>query len=225
METIRRKFSGSPEFARIAPMAIFAGLTSLQGMAGHQTAYWLYAAKTLLGVWLIRLMWPNVLEMRWKLTWEAVLVGVVIFAAWVGLDGHYPRLSKVDDASGWNPLKTFAGQPGLGWFFCLFRIAGSSIVVPPIEEVFYRSFLYRYLVKVDFNAMPLSRFHLLSFLGTSTIFGLMHPDRWVAGIVCGLGYQWLVIRKGRLGDSMVAHGITNCLLGCYVVWKGAWSFW
>ena len=64
-----------------------------------------------------------------------------------------------------------------------------------------------------------------SFVVTSAIFGLMHPDRWLAGILCGLAYQWLVIRKNRLGDAMTAHALTNLLLGLWVIWKGAWSFW
>jgi uncharacterized protein len=98
-------------------------------------------------------------------------------------------------------------------------------VVPPLEEVFYRSFLYRMFVKNDFRAMPLGQFHGLSFVVTSALFGLMHPDRWLAGIFCGLAYQWLVVHKNRLGDAMTAHAITNFLLGLWVVWKGAWSFW
>ena len=73
--------------------------------------------------------------------------------------------------------------------------------------------------------MPFRQFHPLSFVVTSTVFGVMHPDRWIAGILCGLAYQWLAWRKDRLGDSMAAHGITNCLLGLYIVWRGAWSFW
>ncbi len=80
-------------------------------------------------------------------------------------------------------------------------------------------------MKADFRAMPLGQFHWLSFVVTSALFGLMHPDRWLAGILCGLAYQWLVIRKNRLGDAMTAHALTNFLLGLWVVWKGAWNFW
>jgi hypothetical protein len=113
----------------------------------------------------------------------------------------------------------------MAWVYMVARIAGSSLVVPPLEEVFYRSFLYRMFVKADFRVMPLSQFHGLSFVVTSAIFGFMHPDRWLAGILCGLAYQWLVIRKGRLGDAMTAHAVTNLLLGLWVVSKGAWNFW
>jgi CAAX prenyl protease-like protein len=99
------------------------------------------------------------------------------------------------------------------------------VIVPPLEEVFYRSFLYRYFVRLNFQAMPLGQFHTLSFVVTSAIFGLMHPDRWLAGVLCGLAYQGLVVRNNRLGDALTAHGITNFLLGIWVIWKGDWSFW
>jgi CAAX prenyl protease-like protein len=104
------------------------------------------------------------------------------------------------------------------------RILGSSLVVPPIEEAFYRSFLYRYLAKANFLDLPLDRLVPGPFLGTAAIFGFSHNE-WLAGILCGLAYQWLVLRRGRLGDAMTAHGITNFLLGVWVVSRGQWNFW
>ena len=223
MTFLRKKFETSPEFSRIAPFAIFVVLTYMQGADNHDSRYWMYALKTAVGAWLLWEMWPFVEEMRWKLSWEGVVVGVAICVIWVGLDGLYPRMTKLDD--GWNPNRQYGDGSAMAWFYIAVRIAGSSIVVPPLEEVFYRSFLYRYFVKINFQAMPLGQFHGLSFVVTSTVFGLMHPDRWLAGILCGLAYQWLVIRKNRLGDAMLAHGITNFLLGVWIVWKGAWNFW
>ncbi len=215
--------AGSPEYARVAPFVIFVVLTALQGKLGEDSTYWLYFVKTVVGAWLIWEMRPFVQEMRWKISWESVVVGIAVFAIWVGLDGLYPRLAEL--GAGWNPLTQFGRSSALGWFYIVVRIAGSSIVVPPLEEVFYRSFLYRYFVRLEFLTMPLGQFHALSFVVTSVIFGLMHPDRWLAGILCGLAYQWLVIRKNRLGDAMTAHAITNFLLGLWVVWKGVWNFW
>ena len=95
------KFAGSPEYARVAPFAIFVVLTALQGQLGEDSRYWLYLLKTLVGAWLIWEMRPFVEEMRWKISWEAVVVGVAVFAIWVGLDGLYPRLSE--PGAGWNP--------------------------------------------------------------------------------------------------------------------------
>src|SRR5208337_1506362 len=74
---------------------IFLALTACQGKFGAASAYWFYFAKTLAGAWLVWKMRPLVLEMRWGLSWEAVVVGGGIFAVWVGLDGHYPTANEL----------------------------------------------------------------------------------------------------------------------------------
>ena len=97
-------------------------------------------------------------------------------------------------------------------------------MVPALEEVFFRSFVYRYVIKADFLSVPLGVFSLRAFLITSVLFGFEHTQ-WLAGILCGFAYQGLVCWKKRLGDAMTAHAITNGLLGLWVVWKDAWQFW
>jgi CAAX prenyl protease-like protein len=223
MQYLRQKFSTSPESARVLPFAVFVVLTFGQGMFGSSSVYWVYLLKSVVGGWLIWESRPFVQEMRWKASWEAVVVGVAICVVWIGLDGMYPRLAKPETL--WDPNKQFGAGSGLAWFWNVVRLVASSVVVPPLEEVFYRSFLYRYFVRINFFTMPLGQFHALSFVVTSVIFGLMHPDRWLAGILCGLAYQGLTVRKNRLGDAMTAHAITNFLLGLWVIWKGDWSFW
>ena len=98
------------------------------------------------------------------------------------------------------------------------------MVVPPLEEVFYRSFLYRYLVKPDFMAIPLGVFVWMPFILTAVVFGLTHYE-WLAGILCGCIYQGLVCGNKRLGDAIAAHALTNLLLGLWIVGRGAWHFW
>ena len=96
--------------------------------------------------------------------------------------------------------------------------------MPPLEEIFYRSFVYRFLASKDFLTVPLGKFLPIPFVVTSLLFGFEHHE-WLAGILCGFAYQGLVCWKKRLGDAMTAHAITNCLLGLWVLWKGAWIFW
>jgi CAAX prenyl protease-like protein len=223
MDFLRKKFQASPEYARIAPFVVFVVFTVLQGQLGASSNYWFYLVKTIVGAWMVWEMRPYVLEMRWAISWEAIVAGIGVFVIWVGLDRHYPRMSEL--GPGWNPNQQFGEGSATAWSYIIIRILGSSIVVPPLEEVFYRSFLYRYFVRTKFLEMPLNQFHGLSFFVTSIIFGVLHPDRWLAGILCGLTYQWLVVRKNRLGDAMTAHAITNFLLGVYVAWKHAWNFW
>jgi CAAX prenyl protease-like protein len=217
-----KKFLGtSPLMPRVAPFIIFLVLTSGQGQFGAVSAYWLYFAKTLVAVWLIWEMRPLVSEMRWAMSWEAVVVGVGVFVMWVGLDRFYPQFKT---SVIWNPHLQFGENSLLAWLMIVTRTLGSTFVVPPLEEVFYRSFLYRYFAKPDFLSVPLNRFLPLPFFATAAIFGLTH-FQWLAGILCGLAYQWLVLRKNRLGDAMTAHAITNFLLSLWVVWRGAWQFW
>lgn len=232
---LRKFLSTSPLMARVAPFIIFVLLTVAQGKCGPASAYWFYFAKTLVGIWLIYEMWPLVTEMRWAFSWEAIVAGVGVFAVWIGINGEWTTQSSLwiklglshapaTPAPVWNPHTAFGEGSALAWLFIVTRILGSTFVVPPLEEVFYRSFVYRYIAQVDFLSVPLNRFLAKSFLATALVFGFSHNE-WLAGIVCAAVYQWLVIRKNRLGDAMTAHAITNFLLGVWVVWKGAWNFW
>lgn len=207
---------------RVFPLALFILVTALQGKLGESSKYWCYFTKSILGIWLVLGMRPLISEMRWKLSWESVVVGVGVCVMWVGIDPYSSHLGG--STVQWNPHEQFGKDSGLAWFFIITRILCSTILVPPLEEVFYRSFLYRYVVSQDFLSVPFSRFHPLAFIVAAAIFGLSH-QQWVAGILCAFAYQWLAIRKNRLGDSMTAHAITNLLLGIYVAWRGAWQFW
>jgi uncharacterized protein len=218
----RKPFAASSALARVAPFLIFLALTFCQGRFGAVSAYWFYLAKTFAGAWLIWEMRPFVAEMRWAISWEAILVGIGIFAVWVGLDPFYPHLMK--NGASWNPPAQFGENSALAWIFIATRILGSTFIVPPLEEVFYRSFVYRFIANQNFLSVPLNQFLPLPFFATAAVFGFSHNE-WLAGILCGAAFQWLVIRKNRLGDAMTAHAITNFLLGAWIVWKGAWNFW
>jgi len=221
MSLLREKFKVSPVYARVAPFVIFLVLTFCQGSFGETGTYWFYLAKTLAGAWLIWEMRPFVEEMRWAFSWEAVVVGIVVFVMWVGIDPFYPHPKQ--SGPDWNPRAFFGPDSALAWAFMGIRVLGLTFVVPPLEEVFWRSFLYRWFVRTDFQNMPFARFHPTSFLVTAALFGSEH-HQWLAGILCGFAYQWLVLRKNRIGDAITAHAITNFLLGIYVCWKGAWQF-
>jgi CAAX prenyl protease-like protein len=222
MQALKDKFAASPWLVRVVPFAVFLGLTCLQGQLGEASRYWIYLGKTLAGLWLIWLTRPFVAEMKWAFSWAAVAVGVAVFAVWVGLNDFYPKLGR--PGAPWNPNTQFGAGTALACLFIAVRVLGSALVVPPLEEVFYRSFIYRYLAKADFQSVPLGTFAWVPFLVTSAVFGFAHYE-WLAGILCGLAYQGLVCWKKRLGDAMTAHAITNFLLGVWVVWKGAWGFW
>ena len=235
MRCLKTFFAVSPATARVAPFLVFLALTFCQGQFGEASRYWFYLAKTMVGVWLIWEMRPFVTEMRWAVSWEAVAVGIGIFAVWVGISGEWTtqnslwvKLGLSHPPAGpprlWNPNEHFGNGSTLAGLMIATRILGSTFIVPPLEEVFYRSFLYRCIASPDFQSVPLNRFLPLPFFATAAIFGFSHNE-WLAGILCGAAYQWLVLRKNRLGDAMTAHALTNFLLGVWIVWRHAWQFW
>jgi uncharacterized protein len=217
---LRARWAQSPALVRFVPLLLVLLLTGLQGQFGEASRYWVYVFKCIAGLGALWLVWPIASELRWRFSWPAVLVGLAIYLVWTLGDPFYPKWPTKTEP--WDPRRAFG--PQMAAFFIAVRIAGSALIMPPLEELFYRSFLYRYFAQKDFLSIPLNRFLPGPFVITAVLFGFAHRE-WLAGILCGLAYQWLVLRYNRLGDAMTAHAITNLLLGIHVFWRQAYHFW
>ncbi|MBC8001667.1 MAG: CAAX prenyl protease-related protein [Opitutaceae bacterium] len=233
MSILLKRLTDSPIVVRAAPFVVFVLLTALQGTLGDASRYWLYLAKSLVGIWMIVIVRPFVPELKFAITLRSILAGVLVFSIWVGLDGFYPTTDAIFSWFGlgskeavvpWNPNTQFGAGSAMAWLLIVTRIVGSSLVVPPIEEMFYRSLVYRWIANPDVESVSLKRFVWVPFIVTALLFGLAHRE-WLPGILCAMIYQSLVFRRGDLGEAITAHGVTNLLLGLWVVWKGAWQFW
>ena len=110
-----------------------------------------------------------------------------------------------------------------GWALTITKLVGSAFVIAPVEEVFFRSFLYRWLQKRDFLSVPLSRFNLSAFLWMVFLFTLEH-DRPLAAAMAGALYGFAAIRWG-LASAIAAHVTTNLLLALHVIFSKSWAFW
>ena len=111
-----------------------------------------------------------------------------------------------------------------GWGLTLLKLAGSAGVIAVIEEFFFRGFFYRWLRKGAFWTVPLTAFDAQAFWTVVAVFGLEH-DRWFAGMVAGAVYGWLAVRTGGVWAPAVAHGVTNGVLGAYVIVSRQYGFW
>jgi CAAX prenyl protease-like protein len=105
------------------------------------------------------------------------------------------------------------------------RTLGAVITVPIAEELAFRGFLIRRVISRDFELLSPRSFTFLSVLVSSVAFGLLHGDRWLAGIVAGLLYAVAFLRRGRIGDAVAAHATTNALLAGWVLIRGDWYMW
>jgi CAAX prenyl protease-like protein len=126
---------------------------------------------------------------------------------------------------GFNP-EIFAGDPALYWSTVLARFLRLVIVVPLVEEIFWRGFLQRYLIDERFQTVPFGKYTHLSFFGVAIAFTLIHsmPD-WPAAFITGILYGWLAVRTKSLLAPVVAHAVTNLALGCYIMTTKQWGFW
>ncbi len=108
--------------------------------------------------------------------------------------------------------------------FVAVRLLGLVVLVPLIEELFWRSFLMRWVIDQDFARVPIGRVTPLAAGVTSVAFGLAHPE-WLPGLITGLAWAWLVWRTKSLSACVVSHAVANLALGLYVIATGDWKYW
>jgi CAAX prenyl protease-like protein len=140
-------------------------------------------------------------------------------AIWIGIDPFYP---KHGSGAAFDP--TTISSLAQRNTFLVFRILGAVIVVPVMEELFWRAFLIRWLVKEDFKSVPVGTFTGLSFAVTVVIFGAEHNE-WLAGLICGALYNWLYYKRKDVFSCIVAHAASNAALAAWVLSRGDWKFW
>src|SRR5262249_36463868 len=104
-------------------------------------------------------------------------------------------------------------------------IAAAVVTAPVAEELAFRGFLIRRVISADFESLGLRQFTYFSVLLSSTVFGFLHGDRWIAGTIAGLAYAAALLRRGRIGDAVVAHATTNALIAAWVLLSGHWRLW
>ena len=150
----------------------------------------------------------------------AILCGLLVLVIWIVPDGY---LLQCGQNSGFDPHAFGWSGPAVNGLIVM-RLVGAAVVVPIMEELFWRSFLMRYLIKPDFRSVPMGAFTWFSFTGVAILFGLEH-HRVIAGIIAGVIYGLLLIRQKKLKGVILAHGVTNLGLGIYVLLTGNWMFW
>jgi uncharacterized protein len=217
-------------FARIAPFALFIALLALRGAAPEDGAWgfdarWLYGVTVLLVggllIWLRReygelaaQVLPSAREALF-----AVVVGLAVFFAWIHLDAAWMRLGE--------PSASFVAVDAQGrieWPLVAVRWIGATLLVPVMEELFWRSFLMRWVDDARFERVDPRRVSVRAIVASTFVFTLAHT-LWLAAAIAGLAYAALYRHTGKLWVPVVAHAVTNAALGVWVVATGNWAYW
>jgi CAAX prenyl protease-like protein len=216
---------GNPSWPFVAPFAAFAALLALgpHVPGGAAAAYPLRVAVTLA----VLLIWSRgVVELRPARPAASAAVGAVVFFIWIGPDLLWPGYR-----SHWLLQNAVTGAvpggvpPGAGAWFLFFRAAGSALLVPVVEELFWRAWLMRYLIARDFRRVAPGTWSASSFWITAVLFASEHGAYWDVGLAAGIIYNWWMIRTRSLADCILAHAVTNGCLAAYVLAAGQWQYW
>jgi CAAX prenyl protease-like protein len=110
------------------------------------------------------------------------------------------------------------------WGFVAVRLVGLALVVPVAEELFWRGFLARWLLGPDWQTRPVGQFTPVSFAIVTLLFTLAHPEWVAAAVYCAL-LNGLAYWTRDLWNCVVAHAVSNLVLGGYILTTGDWKLW
>lgn len=157
----------------------------------------------------------------------SIAIGLGVCALWVAPDALVP---------GWRDHALFQNaitgrislsipQGDLSPLMLALRTMRATLLVPVLEELFWRGWLPRWIQDTHFARIPLGRYTPLAFWATAFLFAAEHGPFWEVGLVCGIIYNLWMRRTRSMGDLMLTHATTNLALSLYVIATHRWMFW
>ena len=216
--------------AYISPMGLFIALLGLVALLHkidnsfwlRSAEYWVYPLQTILCGALLIWFWREYPLQQPARIGLGIAIAIFVFVIWISPQQFFGFPARTD---GFNP-DVFATQPALYWSTIVFRFARLAVVVPLIEEIFWRGFLLRYLIDEKFDRVPFGTFSWLSFSGVTVAFTLVHsPADWPAAVVTGMIYNGVAYWTKSLSTCVLTHALTNLLLGFWIMQTKQWGFW
>lgn len=217
-----------PISSRVIPFAVYMLFMAGVDLVGQVVPddfdlRWLYGVKVGLVAYLLWILRKHYVELGglsllgYKSWLSAISIGVLVFVAWINLDAPWMLLGG--PSQGFNP-----GQGAEACLLMVTRIVGAALVVPLMEELFWRSFLMRWIQNQDFLKVEPATVGAMALLVSSLLFAIEH-SLWFAGLVAGLAYGLLYIRSRTIWMPIIAHAVTNGVLGVWIIYTGNWYYW
>jgi uncharacterized protein len=220
--------SRRPVYGYVVPFVAFVTIMALERMLSLPLA-WAYTIRFLVVSLLVGwLSWPY-LSFRPSLPLASIGVGAAVFVIWIGPDllfgPGYRHLPLFENAVLGAAASSAPPELRQNVWFLAVRILGTALLVPIVEELFWRGWMMRWLIDQEFLKVPLGTYAPGAFWLVAVLFASEHGSYWDVGLVTGVIYNWWVIRTRNLADCVLAHGVTNALLAAYVVFGGHWQYW
>lgn len=217
----------TPWLSYALPMIVFAVATAGEGYLPKSLYPIAYAVKAVIVTAVVLVCartWRHELRFDVKAVGLGIIAGLIGLPLWLGVDAVTPHLSFLGSRTAYNPF-TEIPDATIRAVFLATRFWGLVVMVPLMEEVFWRSFLLRFVTDQDkWYALPVGTFSAVALAVVCAGFGFVHPE-YLAAIVFALVMAGLLRYTKNLVSCVIAHGVTNLALGVYVLTTGNWQFW
>lgn len=155
-------------------------------------------------------------------------IGLLIFAIWIAPDTFFPQYrhhwlfeNRITGIVVATLSETSRRQP----LVLAMRTLRAVLIVPIVEELFWRGWLMRWLIAPDFSKIRLGTYTAASFWLVAFLFAVEHGPYWDVGLLAGILFNAWMIRIKSLGDLILTHAVANGALSAYVIAAGKWEYW
>lgn len=230
--------------AHVAPLVVFMLLTAAVGLVADPASadwfrrapeHWVYPVQCVLVGGVLLLFRHHYPFAPWRGLGLAVVLALVGIAAWIapsmlaapGQPDWYQYLGIVPRTEGFNPNVFPQGSPAW-WTTVVLRFVRLAVIVPFVEEIFWRGFLMRYVQRPDddWPSVPFGQHTWRTFaIVTAAVVAVHNPPDYLGALVWGSLMYWLAVRTKSLGACVVMHAVGNFALGVWVMRTEQWGFW
>jgi CAAX prenyl protease-like protein len=225
MATLLQRY---PVIAWVAPFAVFMALLVVAPALPFGQPWESILRVAILIAVLVVASGAVIRTMRVQHAMGSVLLGLAVCALWVAPDLLVPgwrahwlfQNSITGQLSNSIPASDLANP-----LVVTLRIVRAALLVPVIEELFWRGWLPRWIVNPNWQTVPLGRYTRAAFLISAVLFAAEHGPYWEVGLLCGLIYNWWFWRTKSLGDIVLVHAVTNGALSAFVFATGKYEYW
>ena len=146
----------------------------------------------------------------------AAAAGLVIGLVWIATR---PAPGEADLALT-SALHDLAPALLVAWI--VFRLAGTVLLVPVVEELFFRGYVLARIDGIGTDRPGGLGRRMAAIAVSSLLFGLLH-GRWLVAGAAGVVFALVYLRRGRLADAILAHALANFIVAGFALLSGDWA--
>ena len=212
--------------AYIAPFLAFVGVMAIERAIALPPQL-LYPIRFAIVAALLLTISRPYIQLRPSAPVASIVVGIGVFFVWIGPDVifHYRHFWLFENSITGSATSSLDPALKHNFPFIALRATSSFVLVPVLEELFWRGWMMRWLIDKDFLKIPLGTSVPFAFWMVAGLFASEHGPYWEVGLVAGIIYNWWVIRTKNLADCILAHAVTNAVLSAYVLMSDQWQYW